>query len=488
MNLRPIALGLLAATLSLGLAASDLPDLGDSSLANLPPHEEKRIADMTARELRRSGEVLDDVEVSDYLNQLGYKLVSASNENRTQFRFFPLLSPSINAWAVPGGVIGVNTGLIVLAQHESELAAVLAHEIAHVTQHHYARMVESQKGAGIMSLGTLALAILAASRGSGDAPFAAVAASQGYQTQRYLDFSRDFEREADRVGMQTLQAAGFDIRAMPTFFDRMQKFYRNVDNGAFAFLRTHPVTGERISDSEARAAQQPYRQWPDSMDFLFVRERARVLQLGAQAALAHYAGTTSQKKYADEAAQQYGYALALLQAGRHEAAWERLSLAQKALPSGHAMLAALGGNIRLAQARYDDAAALFRSGLASYPSATALQYGEIDVNLRQGQWEQAIKLTEQALGLRSGDPGLHKRLAQAYEQLKQTGPAHRALAEYYALLDEPSAALQQLQIARRAGGDFYQMSAIEARMRELRAQLAEASKHGMGPGEPQPAP
>ncbi|WP_186293371.1 M48 family metalloprotease [Chitinimonas sp. BJB300] len=467
--------------MTFSVAANELPDLGDSSVGNLPPHEEKRIAEMTVRELRRSGEVLDDIEVADYLNRIGYKLVSASNENRIQFRFFPLLESSINAWAVPGGVIGINSGLLVLTQHESELAAVMAHEIAHVTQHHYARMVESQKGSGFMTLGAMALAILAASRGGGgDGPIAAVAASQGYQTQRYLDFSRDFEREADRVGMQTLQDADFDIRAMPTFFDRMQKFYRNVDDGAFAFLRTHPVTSERISDSEARAAQQGYKQRADSIDYLFVREKVRVRQLGTQAALVHYAGTTSQKKYANEAAQQYGYAVALLQAGHFDAAWERLVLARTAWPAGHAMLEALAGNIRLAQGQYAEATALFSKGLERYPSATALQYGELDVLLRQKKSAAVVTLAEAGLAYHSSDPGLYKRLAEAYEHLNQPGPAHRALAEYYALMDEPTAAIQQLQIARRAGGNFYELSAMEARMRELREKVGEDGKKKTG--------
>ncbi|MEH6458909.1 M48 family metalloprotease [Chitinimonas sp. JJ19] len=460
----------------LGLAgvarANELPDLGDSALANLPPHEERYIADMTVRELRRSGMVLDDVEVTEYLERLGYRLVAASNENRVNFRFFPIAENTINAWAVPGGVIGINTGLMVLSQHESELAAVMAHEIAHVTQHHYARMVESQKGAGLMTLGTLALAILAASQSrGGDAPMAAIAASEGYQAQRYLDFSRDLEREADRVGMTTLKGAGFDMHAMPNFFDRMQKHYRNVDNGAFAFLRTHPVTGERISDSQSRAAEQAYRQWPDSVDYLLVREKARGLQLGPRAALDYYQGTTGQKKYTSEAAQQYGYAHALLLAGRADAAWARLQQAQQALPGGHAMFESLAGSIRLQQGRLADAAALLAAGRERFPGAQALVYGEIDVKMRQNEGKQAIALLEGALAERGGDPGLHKRLAQAYALQGMQGPSHRAMAEYYALLDEPSTAIEQLNIARRSGGDFYQMSAIEARIKELRSRL-----------------
>lgn len=472
MKLRLFRLLPLCAALVCAASASDLPDLGDSALANLPAHEERQIADTVARELRRSGEVLDDVEVADYLERLGYRLVEASNDNRVSFRFFPIQANEINAFAVPGGVVAINTGLVVLTQHESELAAVMAHEIAHVTQHHYARMVESSKGSGLMTLGTLALAILAASQTrNSDAPMAAVAAGQGYSMQRQLDFSRDFEREADRVGMTTLQAAGYDPRAMPSFFERMQKHYRNVDNGAFAFLRTHPVNVERISDSQSRAAQLPYKQWTDSIDYLLVREKVRGQQLGTRGALEYYAGTTGQGKFASAAAQQYGYACALWRAGRLDEAWSRLEAARKAWPPGHAMFDALAGGIRLDQGRYAEARTLFAEGRGRAPSARALIYGEIDVALRENKAADAVALAELALAERGSDPGLHKRLAQGYERQGQSLSSHRAMAEYYALIDEPTAAIQQLQIARRSGGDFYQMSAIEARLKELRNQL-----------------
>lgn len=464
-------------------ASNDLPDLGDSALSNLPINEERRIADMVTRELRKSGELLDDIEVADYLDRLGYKLVAAGNDTRVGFRFFPLRSRQINAWAVPGGVVGINVGLIVLSQHESELAAVMAHEIAHVTQHHYARMVESQKGSSVASLGALAVAILAG-RNSPDAAQAAIAASQGVMAQRYLDFSRDFEREADRVGMQTLEAAGFDTRAMPTFFDRMQRFYRSVDNGAFAFLRTHPVTSERIADSTARADQQPYKQWPDSREYLMVREKARVIQLGATEAVTYFANTAREKKFADANAHAYGYAYAQLQAGQLDAAWTTLQEVRNRLDKPDAMVEVLAGQIRLEQGRFAEAAAIYKQARAAFPAAPALAYGEIDLALRQGKYRDALTLTQAALLARSTDAGLFKRQADAYTQLNNEFGAHRALGDYHAALDEPSKALEQFEIAKKVGGDFYQMSALEARMKALRLQIdqAEGKKKGGSAG------
>lgn len=462
-------------TLALGLAlaqsavAVELPDLGDSSQAGLPVHEERKIATMVARELRYSGEVVDDVEIADFLSRLGYKLASQSQDSRLNFRFFPLLSPEINAWAVPGGVIGINSGLVLLTQHESELAAVMSHEIAHVTQHHYARLLESQKGNGLMTLGALAVAILA-SRSNSEALPASLIASQNAMTQRYLDFSRDFEREADRIGIDTLQKAGFDTRAMPTFFDRMQRYYRNVDNGAFAFLRTHPVTAERLSDSQARAEKQPYRLMPDSPEYLFSREKLRGLQMGGPAAIAYYSGTTAERKFADAAAQSYGYAHALFVAGRYDEATTRLAEARRRFGRDHPFLAGLAIRIRIEQGRFEEARALLNESRNRFPSAPGLLHNEIGLLLREGDSAGAVALIERTLPERRGDTMLYKRLAEAHTQRNDSLQAHKAMAEYYAAVDEPNAAIEQLRLALRNGGDFYQTAALEARIKELRAQ------------------
>jgi predicted Zn-dependent protease len=456
--------------------AAELPDLGDAALADLPAHEERRIGDMVALELRRSGEVLDDVEVYDYLNDLGYRLVSSSSNARIDFRFFPLESPQINAWAVPGGVIGINSGLIALSQHESELAAVMAHEIAHVTQHHYARLMASQKVTGMASLAGLAVAILAA-RTNSDAAQAAIAATQGYQAQRYLSFSRDFEREADRIGMDTLQKAGFDVRAMPTFFDRMQRFYRNVDNGALAFLRTHPVTVERIADSQARAEQQPFRQLPDSLDYLLVREKMRAIQFGVIDAPAQYARLAEQGRYGHPTSFRYGFANALHRAGRLDAAWAQIEQARRLSRQPHPMIEALAGRILIDQGKFEEAKRVFAEARQRFPTNRSLMHGEIDLALRRGEPRQAILLAENAIALRPSDAELQKRLADAYTQINDPVRAHRAQAEFYALRGDDEAAVAQLRLALRSGrADFYESSAMEARLKTLATRLDETRK------------
>ncbi len=237
-----------------------LPDLGDASQANFSPMQERKLGETIVRQLRASGGYINDPEVNDYLNELGHRLVAASTDVRQDFEFFGVPDNQINAFALPGGYIGVNTGLILLAQSESELASVLAHEISHVTQHHLARALSAQKDSMLMSLAGLALAILAArgsSASSGDAAAGAIAATQALTIQHQINFTRENEYEADRLGFQRLDAAGFDVTAMATFMQRLQTAMRFVEGGVPTYLRDHPVTYVRIAEAQVRAQGHP---------------------------------------------------------------------------------------------------------------------------------------------------------------------------------------------------------------------------------------
>jgi predicted Zn-dependent protease len=237
-------LKILLALMTLAMPAAigqGLPDLGDVSQSDFSPVQERRMGDSIMREIRSDRSYSDDAEAVDYLNTLGYRLVSASPDTRQDFDFFLILDPQVNAFALPGGFIGVNSGLILAAQSESELAGVMSHEIAHVTQRHIARMLSAQKQAQLISLAGLALAILAA-RANSDLAQAALVGSQANYIQTALNFTRDNEREADRVGFQILERAGFDPHGIPLFFERLQRSTRFHEGGAPSYLRTHPLT------------------------------------------------------------------------------------------------------------------------------------------------------------------------------------------------------------------------------------------------------
>src|SRR5574343_694637 len=292
------------------LRAENLPELGDVASDDLSLATEKKVGQQIMHEIRwREPAYLDDADIEVYLNQLGGRLVAVSSDPGIGFQFFAINDPSINAFAMPGGFIGVHTGLILTAQTESELAGVLGHEISHVTQRHIARQVFQSKQLGMASMMAMALALLAA-RSSGQAAGAAVVSTQAGAISAQLAFSRDFEREADRQGFDILRKAGFDVRGMADFFERLQKSVRLYENNATVYLRTHPLTGERLTDMQNREQAVTYRQVTDSADFQMVRAKVRAMQGIPAEAVKDMETLLREKKFASEPAIRYGLAFA----------------------------------------------------------------------------------------------------------------------------------------------------------------------------------
>ena len=246
--------------------ANDLPELGDVSQTVLSPLQEQAIAEQILRDVATSDDVVQDPEVTAYLQALGMRLVSSSPDSQLKFNFFVVQDNSINAFAMPGGVVGVHTGLILASNSESELASVLGHEIGHVTQHHLARMLAAQKYDTFKNIAGIALALLVA-RANPQLASGALTTASAVGVQNQLDYTREHEREADRIGLQILNSGGFDVRAMPAFFTTLQRGTRFAEGGAPSFLRTHPLTSERIADVANRVEQMPYKQVPDSVEF-----------------------------------------------------------------------------------------------------------------------------------------------------------------------------------------------------------------------------
>ncbi|MBE9610158.1 M48 family metalloprotease [Chitinilyticum piscinae] len=450
-------------------AAQSLPDIGDVSSQTLSPQQEREIGQAAMVEIRRSGAMIDDPEVVAYLNQVGYRLVDAADAGDTRYTFFGLRDKSVNAFAMPGGYIGVHSGLIVMSQHESELASVLAHEIAHVSQRHVARLLDGTRSGVWMSLASLGLAILAAQAGRGDLGGAALAVGMGMNVQKQLDYTYAFEQEADRIGMQTLQAAGYDPASMPAFFERLQKHNRAVESNAPEFLRTHPVTYRRIADAQSRLDDKPFRAVPDSADFLFLREKLRAQQLGNRNAVEFFQKTLADKRYASEAAARYGLAYAYYQAHDYEQAAAALQKARSVFGGkSHPALEYLGGQILQGQGRNTEAVALLKAAAAQFVGSRALTYGTIDALTAAGQLPAAQALVDDSLSLYPGDAWLYLRAARVYGLQDKRMQKHKAMGEYYVRLQEYAPALEQFQLAlQQPGDDFYLLSAIEARIRDL---------------------
>ena len=486
----------------LPIRATELPDLGDVSQVTLSPRQEKDLGLQIMAEIRAHKDYLDDAEITGYLTILGNKLILGSREARPDqdFEFFTVKDPAINAFALPGGYMGFNTGLILAAQAESELAGVMAHEIAHVTQKHLARMIAGQKYNMLVSLAAVALAVLA-SRTHPQISEAVLVGSQARHIQSQLDFTRDHEKEADRIGMNILVSAGFDPSGMVAFFEHLQKVGRFHENGAPSYLRTHPITYERIADIENRMQQTSYRQVPDSIDFQLVRAKVRPYLEKPADAVKYFDGALRDKRYTNEAVERYGLVNALLQDKKYARADKELVYLYEALTprafdqavEGHRLGAAiriqrktslsspmietLAARVKMSVNQTAEALDIYQAALKIYPQHRALVYDYADALLRTGSPDRALKFIGQQLMFTPEDTRLYSLQAQAYGAVGNQMSQHRAQAEVYARQGKLPAAIEQLEIALRTKDpDFYQASSVEARLRELRELAASKPK------------
>jgi predicted Zn-dependent protease len=455
--------------------AQTLPDLGDVSQAVFSPAIERQLGENIMHSVRADRSFSDDPVTTDYLNALGSRLASASPDSRQAFEFFLMQDATVNAFALPGGFIGVHSGLILTAQTESELAGVLAHEVAHVTQRHIARMIARQEKSQLVTLAAIAIGLLAA-RSNSQVAEAVLAGSQAASIQGQLNFSRDAEREADRVGVQILEKAGFDVRAMPVFMERLQRATRVYENDAPAYLRTHPITSARIADLQNRTDALAYRQISDNLEFQFVRARMRANADDPRQALAFFQQGLQERRYINEAATRYGLTLALVRLKEYQRALREVAVLEKLAPRA-AVVAVLKGEILTALGESSAALANYAAALIVHPSYRALTYDYAEALIANRQSEAALALLDRQLALSPQDGRLYALQAKSYASLGKRLLQHKAQAEAYVRRGHLGAAIEQLQIALRAGdGDFYQLSAAEARLRELRAIVKEAEK------------
>lgn len=457
--------------------AQSLPSLGGTEGAELSPAMERRLGEEIMRDIRRDRDFLEDAPLQEYLNQLGADLVAArpdaGSEGIYDFFFFTVRDARLNAFALPGGFIGVHSALILAADNESELASVLAHEIGHVTQRHIARMIGNQRQDALIPLAGLILAALAASA-SPDAAAAAAMGSQGFAIQRQLNFSRVAEREADRVGLQIMRQGGYDASGMVAFFGRLQSASRSQGDGAPAYLRSHPLTTERVSDIQGRIRNQPYRQRQDDPDFQLIRARVRVLQDGSAQGLREAArffeSQLQQKNPQEIQAAQYGLALVALRQGAPAKAQTLLQPLQKE-QADSALLADLAIEVALANQQTDAALEQAKAAQTRFPLSRAIAQRYADVLIAAGQHDQALRYLRDQVQLYRSEASLHERLAKVYAAQGKRAQQHMALAEAYALSVSLPAALDQLTIARRApDASFYDQSVIDAREREFKAR------------------
>jgi predicted Zn-dependent protease len=474
------------------IRVQNLPSLGDTEREELSPLMERRLGEQVMRDIRRDRDYLDDPAVLEYLNKLGAELVAARPEARGEagfdFSFFVVRDSALNAFALPGGFIGVYSGLLLAAQNESELASVLAHEIGHVSQRHLARMLGRQRQDSLISLAAMVLGALTA-HASSDAAAALMMGGQGMAAQRQLSFSRNAEREADRVGLDILRESGFDPSGMVSFFGRLQTATRGYSD-APAYLLSHPLTTERSADIQARIRSMPRRRHIDSLDFYLARARIRVLQdatpQGLYDASVAFEEKLQQKDPVQLAAARYGLAFVALRRGNPAKAQELLQqtyAAARGVPGGvqSALLESFKIDTLLAANRAQDALKESNAARDAFPLSRMIDRQYADALIAAGRYDQAIAYLRDQAQMYRQEPQLQNQLAKAYAAQGKQALQHLALAEAYALNGSLPAALDQLAIARRApDATYYDQTMIDARERDWKARWQEEMQENKG--------
>ncbi len=478
-----------------------LPDMGDPGGDSLSRMDEKKYGEMIMRQIRPDTDYSNDLPIYDFLNQMERRLLDAAkrlqlggaNEQGSgayNFEVFAVKDSSINAFALPGGFIGFHTGLLTSAESDSEVASVMGHETGHVLQRHLARQMDKQATNTMIALAGILLGALAASRNPGAAS-GLMQGGQAVAVNNQLSYSRDAEREADRIGFQILAASGYDVNGAPGFFQRLQKATGIMDSGVPSYVRTHPLTTDRIADMQDRARNIPSRNVSTAVEFYFIKARARMEQSGSSSGMYDlrntFEGFSKQTSSGKQMEGLYGLALIAQKQGKLDQATAYLQQARNLANSASApgspiqrqslSLDITSSELALAKGKNEEALQIAQATLRAYPQSYAAGAAMMSAYLKLGRTNDAIVWLKARTRAQPNEVVWWTMLSSAYDQAKNIPMRHYALGEKYALEGAWPSAIEQLKIARSSGGaDFYQASSIDARLREMQKQYQEELK------------
>lgn len=468
---------LLAFLVSLGAGAGnvaeELPDIGTPANTTLTPDDEYQIGAMIVRGLRDAGGIVEDPELTEYVQSIGSRLSSHAQDGRHRFQFFVVKDSGINAFALPGGFIGVNAGLVLATANESELAGVLAHEIAHVTQRHIARSIQAQSRSNIVSTAAMLAAILigATTGAGGDLMQGAVAVAQGAAAQQRLNFTRANEYEADRIGIGTLAAAGFDPGAMPAFFETLGRRSGLAGSHVPEMLQSHPVTSARIAESRGRAAQYTVKAAPESTSYGLSRERLRVLTLPPGTdARAYYDKILDGIESPDDS-HRYGKALSLMASGAPEEAIPILQGLSERHDDVIHYRSALG-EAQILAGMTNESLTTFSRALELFPRNVPLTVRYAEALMRAGQARRAHEILLDLFNTVMPTPEQCRLIALAANSAGDVADAYYYMSEFHVLSGDLMLAINQLQLALGVPDlTDVQRERFRARMEQLREYL-----------------
>ncbi|NLY12731.1 MAG: M48 family metallopeptidase [Gammaproteobacteria bacterium] len=461
---RPALLAL-ACLFTPAMFASDLPSLGDSSSSIISPEQEHQLGRAWLSILRGQVRQLEDPLLKDYIESSVYRLTETSQLNDRRLEFILLASPQLNAFAAPGGIIGVNGGLLLHAQTEAEYASVMAHELAHLSQRHFARGLEAQKRMQVPLMAAMLAGVVAAAAGGGDLGMAAIASTQAAAVQEQRRFSRQNEQEADRIGLLNLSKAGFDPRAMPSMFERLMRQYR-YDRMPPEFLLTHPVSESRIADTRNRAEQYDQQGVVDSLYYQLIRARVQLtFEETPGLALKRFRSMLNEDPNLEAA--RYGLVLALIRASQLAEAENNLALLLKKNPNSIIYnLAAV--DLELSRNQFSQARKRIDDLLQRHPNSFPLRHAQYETQLKQNDIAGAEQTINQLLKQRPNDPDIWFEVAEVRGLSNNIIGLHEARAEYFARVGDYTQAIEQLDYAkRRASNNFPLAARIDARQQTL---------------------
>ena len=472
--------GLTLAVLS-PAAEINLPDIGSPADATLSKNDEARLGRAIMAQIRKMGQVVEDPLITEYVNEIGHRIAAqANNDGIYDFSFFVIEDPVINAFALPGGFIGVHTGLLEATRNEDELAGVLAHEVAHVTQRHIARSIHSGQRQSMMSMAIMLGAILAAVAGAdGDAVQGAIAVAQGTAAQQQINFTRSNEYEADRVGIEALANAGFDPQGMASFFEVISRSNTPMEYRTPEFLRTHPVSSARIAESRNRARNYPPVHTNDTVNYGIARARILVASQDTPEEAVRYFEREPYEYQSD--VERYGRAIAYLNDGRNSDAnriFEELANREPEVIAYHIGLA----DAQLAMEAIDESVATFERARELFPRNVPLVIHYAEALLKLGHADKAHEILLDLLNNVPPTPEQVRLIARAAIDAGEIAEAHYYMAEYRLMIGDLIGGVNFLRQALRVPElEEIQRIRFEARIDFIREfmsdeQLAQLSR------------
>lgn len=465
-----------------------LPDIGNPASTTLSLEDEYRIGRTIVRQLRETGQLVEDPEVTEYIQSVGQRLASQAHEGAHRFTFFVVRDAGINAFALPGGFVGINAGLLTATRNESELAGVLAHEIAHVTQRHIARSIQAAGRANMASAAAMLAAVLigATTGMPADMLLGTVTAAQGLAAQQQINFTRANEAEADRIGVGILAAAGFDPMGLPNFFWTMQQRLGGAGANTPPLLRTHPVTTERIAETRDRVEQLPRGPASDSVGYGLIRERLRVQMSPPESDFRAMYADADGADLPSSDARRYGRALALMAAGAPHEAVPILADLRERHPDVTLYHAALG-QAQLAAGAAEESRRTLEEAQRLFPRNVPITIRYAEALMQTGRKKQAHQVLLDLFNNVAPTPEQARFIALVASAAGDTADAHHYMAEYHVMSGDLNMAIGQLQLALAVPEvTEVQRQRYEARIKELEEYLPKGRRAREIAGAPSP--